>query len=55
MINFDDFIYNKARIPTDANEKNEFFNKLEQKFHDEIANSDAAKEYFKQFNEYSGL
>lgn len=50
MINFDDFIYNKARVPIDVNEKNEFFKRLEQQFHDEIANSDAAKEFFKQFN-----
>ena len=50
MINFDDFIYNKALIPDDAKEKKEFFKNLEQKFCDEIANSEAAKEYFKQFN-----
>jgi len=50
MINFDDFIYNKARIPADAKEKTEFFKNLEQQFQDEIANSDAAKEYFKQYN-----
>jgi len=53
MINFDDFIYNKARIPDDAIEKKEFFKKLEQQFQDEIANSDAAKEYFKEFSENS--
>ncbi len=50
MINFDDFIYNKALVPSDAKEKTEFYKSLEQKFCDEIANSDAAKEYFKQFN-----
>jgi len=50
MINFDDFIYNKARIPDNAAEKTEFFKKLEQQFQDEIANSEAAKEYFKPYN-----
>ena len=50
MINFDDFIYSKARVPEDVNEKREFFEKLEKQFQDEIANSDAAKEYFKKYN-----
>lgn len=49
MINFDDFIYNKARIPDGAKEKKEFFKKLEKQFQDEVENSDAAKEFFKQF------
>ena len=49
MINFDDFIYNKKRIPDDAKEKTKFFKKLEQQFQAEIASSDLAKEYFKKF------
>jgi len=50
MINFDDFIYNRARIPDGAKEKKEFFKKLEKQFEEEVANSDAAKEYFKKFS-----
>ncbi len=53
MINFDDFIYNKTQVPQNANEKSEFFKNLEQQFQDEVANSEVAKEYFKQFNESS--
>ncbi len=57
MVNFDDFIYNKARVPDNASEKTEFFKKLEQQFQDEIANSEVAKEYFNQFspNSISGF
>jgi len=50
MINFDDFIYNKERVPADANEKTKFFKKLEQQFYDEITNSETAKKYFEKFN-----
>ncbi|NEW84537.1 MAG: hypothetical protein GZ094_19525 [Mariniphaga sp.] len=53
MINFDDFIYNKARVPDNATEKTEFFKNLEQQFQDEIANSEAAKEYFKHYSAIS--
>ena len=53
MINFDDFIYNKARVPADANEKTEFFKKVDQQFQDEIASTEAANEFFKQFNPVS--
>lgn len=49
MIDFDNFQYNKATIPTDANEKQEFFKHLEQQFYEEIKNSEAAKKYFSNY------
>jgi hypothetical protein len=49
MINFDHFKYNKASLPTDANEKQKFFKQLEQEFYEEVKNSETAREYFASY------
>ncbi len=52
-MNFDHFIYNKAALPSDENEKREFFEQLEQQFCEELKNSETAQEYFKNYSPYS--
>jgi len=48
-MNFDDFKYNKASIPTDAFEKQKYIKQLEERFYEEIGNSEAAKAYFSNY------
>lgn len=49
MINFDNFKYNKASIPTDAFEKQKYLKQLEEFFYEEIKNSDEANAYFANY------
>lgn len=50
MINFNNFTFNKSALPADLSKKNEFYSDLELQFYEEIVKSEAAKEYFSQYN-----
>jgi hypothetical protein len=49
MINFDHFKYNKASLPTDADERQKFFKQLEHEFYEEVKNSETAGAYFANY------
>ncbi len=49
MINFEHFKYNRASLPKDATERQNFFTQLEQEFCEEIKNSETAREYFANY------
>lgn len=48
-MNFDHFKYNRASLPKDVNERQNFFTQLEQEFCEEIKNSETAREYFSNY------
>lgn len=48
-MNFDHFKYNRASLPKDVNERQNFFTQLEQEFCEEIKNSETAREYFANY------
>jgi len=48
-MNFDHFKYNKASLPSDADERQKLFKQLEQEFYEELKNSETAKEYFANY------
>lgn len=48
-MNFEHFKYNRASLPADANERQEYIKKLKQEFSDEIKNSETATEYFAKY------
>lgn len=49
MLNFDHFKYNKASLPTDANERQKLFKQLEQEFYEELKTSETARAYFANY------
>lgn len=53
MLNFDNFKYNKALLPTNADERQQYFKQLEQEFYEELKNSETAREYFKNYRDDS--
>lgn len=48
-MNFDDFEYNRALIPTDAFERQKYLKQLEEHFYEEIKNSEEANAYFANY------
>ena len=48
-MNFEHFKYNRASLPTDANEKQKYLKQLKQEFYEEIKNSETAREYFANY------
>jgi len=53
MMNFDNFKYNKASLPTDVSERTKFLKQLKEEFIEEIKNSETASAYLANYSPLS--
>lgn len=53
MLDFDHFRYNRASLPTDADERKKYYKQLEKEFYEELKNSETAKTYFVKYRQDS--